>query len=167
MYTKGFAEVCAVLGKLSATDANAAVGEHTLNYVDLADYHRVFIWLSMGDPGPGASIDVTLTELSEGFLWEGGNVWTVGVTHVMTDGDRIKGARLLATKMPAQIVAGDAGDHLGIEISASELEVNYGYHAVRITVRVNVSAYRYSLVVFGSVGRYVPVGATGYLQLMQ
>jgi len=166
VYTKGFAEVCAVLGVLSATDANAAVGDHHLAYVDLADYHRVFIWLDPGEAGVGATIDVIVTQLSEGHLWEN-NVWTVGITHVETDGDPIKGAHVLAGKTPLQVQAVDAGSYLGIEVSASELDVTCGYHALDISVRVGVNPYRYALVVFGALSRYDPVQVLGYLQLVQ
>lgn len=166
MYSKQFTETHDVLATISSLAANAAVGEHHTGQVDLADYHRAFIWLDLGEADPGASIDIFVTQLGEGDVWED-DVWTVQETHVEVGGDPIKGSKLLVGKALNNLVEADQGGHVGMELRSEELDANSGYHAIQVTVRVSVSSYRYSMLVLGLVSRLTPVGVTDFLQLVQ
>jgi len=150
MYTEQFTEVVDFLATLPPTAANAAVGTHNSGYVDMADYHRAFVYIALGEAAAGATIDVAITEAT--------SVAGAGATALLT----IAGA----TKNPAQIVVADAGGHVGIEVRSPELDVSNGYHFINIAVTVTGDTYHYDLIVMGLVSRYEPAGVTDFLYLM-
>ena len=151
-YTERFTETHDVLATQAPTAALAAVGAHQTGFAEIADYHRVFIWLIMGVAGGGATIDVTLQQAQD----------TAGTAQKeLTD---ITGVTL--TKSPTQIVAGDAGNYIGIEVRSPEFDVTNGFHTLQVTVTVANATYYHSLVVFGIVSRYAPVGVTDFQEVV-
>lgn len=144
-YCERFSEVCDVLAAISPQAANGAVGAHASGYVSLADYHRAFVLLHIGEPGGASTIDVAVTEAQD----------ALGT-----------GAQALAGKAPNQIVAADAGGYVGIEIRTDELDATNDYDHIQVTVTVGTNTYTYSLYVFGLVPRYPPVGVTDFHQLV-
>lgn len=150
MYTEQFTEVHDILATLKPTAANAAVGVHNSGYVSLADYHRAFVWLAVGEPAAGATLDVAITQATSAA--------GAGVAPLLTVG--------AATKNPAQIVAADIGGHVGIEVRSEELDVTNLYVFINVAVTVTNDTFYYDLVIFGIVGRYEPVGVTDFLYLM-
>jgi hypothetical protein len=150
MYTEQFTEVHDILATLKPTAASAAVGVHNSGYVSLADYHRAFAWLAVGEPGAGATIDVAITQAT--------SVVGAGAVPLLTVG--------AATKDPAQIVAADIGGHVGIEVRSEELDVTNLYVFINVSVTVTNNPFYYDLVIFGIVSRYEPVGVTDFLYLM-
>jgi len=150
MYTEKFSEVTDVLATIPPLAAKAAVGTHNSGYVNLADYHRAFIWLDLGEAAQGATIDVEVTQ----------------ATSAAGAGAKALTTPAGATKNPAQIVAADAGGHVGIEVRSEELDITNGYVFINVAVTVGTGTYYYDLVIFGIVSRYEPVGVTDYLYLM-
>jgi hypothetical protein len=150
MYTEQFTEVHDILATLKPTAANAAVGVHNSGYVSLADYHRSFAWLGIGEPAQGATIDVAITQATSAA--------GAGAVPLLTVG--------ALTKNPAQIVAADIGQHVGIEVRSEELDVTNGYIFINVAVTVGTDTFYYDLVIFGIVSRYEPVGVTDFLYLM-
>lgn len=150
MYTEQFTEVVDFLATLKPTAANAAVGTHNSGYVSLADYHRAFVYVALGEAGQGATIDIAITEATDAL--------GTGATPLLTIA--------AATKNPAQIVAADAGGHVGIEVRSPELDVSNLYGFINVAVTVTGNTYYYDLVIFGIVSRYEPVGVTDFLYLM-
>ena len=150
MYTEQFSEVHDILATLKPTAANAAVGGHNSGYVSLADYHRAFVWLAVGEPAVGATIDVAITQATSAA--------GAGAVPLLTIA--------AATKNPAQIVAADIGSHVGIEVRSEELDVTNGYVFINVAVAVGTDTFYYDLVIFGIVSRYEPVGVTDFLYLM-
>jgi len=150
MYTEQFTEVHDILATLKPTAVNSAVGVHNSGYVNMADYHRAFVWLALGDADAGATIDVAITEATSAA--------GAGAAALLT----IAGA----TKNPAQIVVADAGGHVGIEVRSPELDVSNGYGFINVAVTVTGDQFVYDLIIFGIVSRYEPVGATDFLYLL-
>ena len=150
MYTEQFTEVHDILATLKPTAVNAAVGVHNSGYVSLADYHRAFVWLAIGEPAQGATIDLAITQATDAV--------GTGAAPLTTPA--------AATKNPAQIVAADAGEHIGIEVRSEELDITNLYIFINVEVEVAGAAFYYDLVIFGIVGRYEPVGVTDFLYLM-
>ena len=150
MYTEQFTEVHDILATIPCTAANAMGGMHNSGYVSMADYHRAFVWLSIGEPAQGATIDLTITQ----------------ATSVAGAGAMALTTPAAATKNPAQIVAGDIGDHVGIEVRSEELDISNLYIFIQASVFVTGDSFYYDLVIFGIVSRYEPVGVTDFLYLM-
>lgn len=152
MYTEEFTEVHDILAALAPVTANGTVAAHLSGYVDIADYHRLFVWLHVGTPAGASTIDVTLQQATD------------------TDGSDAKELTditgVAGTKAPTQIVAGDAGVYVGIEIRSPEFDVTNGFHCLQVTVTVGTSTYTYSLVVFGIVSRYESVGITDFAEVI-
>lgn len=148
--TEQFTEVVDVLAELAPTTANGTQAAHVSGYVDIADYHRCFVWLHIGQPAQGATIDVTLQQAQD----------TAGT-----------GAKALTnpaggSKSPTQIVAADIGNYVGIEIRSPEFDVSNGFHCLQVTVTVGTDTFTYSMVIFGVVSRYEPVGVTDFQEVV-
>lgn len=150
MYTEQFTEVHDILATLPPTAGNAAVGTHNSGYVSLADYHRAFVWLDLGEAGQGATANVAITQ----------------ATSAAGAGAKALTTPAGATKNPAQIVAADAGGHIGVEVRSEELDITNGYIFLQAAVTIAGDTYYYDLVIFGIVSRYEPVGVTDFLYLM-
>ena len=148
--TERFSEVNDILATLPSSAANAGVGAHNSGYVSLADYHRAFALLNLGEPGQDATIDVAVTQ----------------ATDALGTGAKALTTPAGVTKNPAQIVAGDAGGHVGIEIRSEELDVTGGFGYIQVALTVGTATYYSNLTIFGTVSRYEPVDVTDYLYLM-
>lgn len=144
-YTERYTEVHDYLGGLPPLAATGAVGAHPTGWMNMADYHRLFVWLDIGEPGQGATIDVAVWQATD----------AAGA-----------GAVVIAAKAPAQIVAADTGDHVGIELRTEELNVTGGFSFVQVVVTVTNDVYTYSLVCWGIVSRYEAVGVADFLQVV-
>ena len=140
-----FSEVFDVLAALAPITANGAVGAHVTGYFSLADAHRAFGFLHLGTPAQGATIDVSMQQATDAFG---------------------TGAKALAGKAPTQLVAGDSGGYVGIELQSEELDVTNGYEFAQVTVTVGTDTYTYSLVVFGGPLRYAPADVTDFIEVV-
>lgn len=141
-----FSERNEILTTTPPTDAKAAVGAHASDYVDLAEFHRAFILILLGEAASGATIDVTVNEATD------------------TDGSD---AQELTAKAPDQIVEGDEGGYVGIELQTEELDVDDGFHCISVTTTVGSDTYHHGVVIFGVDARYPPCGVTGYTELVE
>ena len=150
MYTEQFSEVHDVLATLKPTAANAAVGVHNSGYVSLADYHRAFVWLALGEAGQGATLDLAITQ----------------ATSAAGAGAMALTTPAAATKNPPQMTILDVGEHVGVEVRSEELDITNLYVFMQAAVTVALGAFYYDLVIFGIVSRYEPVGVTDFLWLM-
>jgi hypothetical protein len=150
VYTEQFTEVHDILATIPPLAAKAAMGAHNTGYVSLADYHRAFIWWDIGEAAQGATMDLVLTQATDAA--------GAGAKALTTPAG--------VTKNPAQIVAADAGEHVGIEIRSEELDITNGFVFIQAEVTIAVDTYYYDLVIFGIVSRYEAVGVTDFLYLM-
>jgi len=147
MYTEKFTETHDVLAAIAPTAANGALGAHNTGYVSIADYHRVFAMLHVGEPAQGATLDLAVTQATD----------AAGT-----------GAKVLTTaKAITQIAAADAGVYVGVEIRSEELDVTGGFVFLNVLVTAGTGTYTYSMVLFGIVSRYEPVGVTDWQEIVE
>ena len=150
MYTEQFTEVHDVLATIPPLAANAAIGVHNSGYVSMADYHRAFVWLDLGEAHQGATLDVALTQATSAA--------GAGAVALLTPA--------AVTKNPAQLTVANAGGHVGIEIRSEELDVTNGYVFIQAAVTIAGNTFYYDLVIFGIVSRYEAVGVTDFIQVV-
>ena len=151
-YTEEFTEVHDILAALAPTTANGTAAAHATPFVSMADYHRAFVLLHVGEPGAGGStIDVALQQSK-----------TVGGSGPIKALTNIAGG----SKSPAQIINTDAGNYVGIEIRATELDATNQYDFIRAIVTVGTNTYTYSLYILGIVSRYEAVGITDFQEVV-
>lgn len=142
-----FSEIHEVLATLAPTTANGTVAAHATGYIDLAEFHRAFVFVQIGEPGAaGSTIDITINEATD----------LAGT-----------GEQAVAALAPAQIDNGDTGGYVGIEIRQEDLTQHDNYHCINVVATVGTNTYTYSLVVFGYVARYDPADVTGYTELVE
>lgn len=150
MYTEQFSEVHDVLATIPPLAANAAGGVHNSGYVSLADYHRAFIWLDLGEAAAGATLAVAITQATDAA--------GTGAMALLTPAG--------VTKSPTTLVAADAGGHVGIEIRSEELDVTNGFVFIQAAITVTGDSYYSDLVIFGIVSRYEAVGVTDFVEVV-
>ena len=149
-YTEQFTETHDVLAALAPTAALAAVATHNTGYVSLADYHRAFVWLHIGELGPLSTIDVNLTQATDAL-----GTGAMALTNIAA-----------GTKSPVQIVTADEGNYIGIEVRSEEFDVDNGYVFLNAAVVIGGEVSYYSCVIFGIVSRYEPVGVTDFQEVV-
>lgn len=155
MYTERFTEVHDILAALAPTTANGTVAAHTTGYVSIADYHRAFVWLHLGQPAGASTIDLAMQQAQDTLGTGAKALTTVAIATAAA-----------AAKAITQAVAGDIGNYLGIEIRSPELDVSNGFYCIQATVTVGTATYTYSLVIFGIVSRYEAVGVTDFQEII-
>lgn len=144
--SENFSEIHEVLATLAPTTANGTVAAHETGYFDMAEFHRVFVFIQVGEPGAaGSTIDITINEATD------------------LDGT---GEQAIAALAPAQIDNGDTGGYVGIEIRQEDLTQYDNYHCINIVATVGTNTYTYSLEAWGYVARYDPADVTGYTELV-
>ena len=143
-YTERFSEVVDVLATLAPTTANGAVGAHNSAWASMADYHRAFALLHIGQVAVTGTLDLALYQATDSA---GG------------------GAKAISGKSITQLTASDDG-YVGIELRSEELDVAGGFDYVRVQVTVGTDTFTYSLHVFGFDMRYEPAGVTDFQELV-
>lgn len=141
-----FTEVVDVLESMAPTDANGTVAAHTSDIVDMANYHRAFIMLTAGEAAQGATIDVDVYECSDSAC---------ATSQQMT------------AKSITQLDANDSGGYVGIEIQSEEMDVEDGFHYLKVIVTVGSATYTYDLKILGFVPRFAPCGVTDFTELVE
>ena len=149
-YTSQYTEVHDVLAVIAPNAVNDAVGAHVTGYVSIADYHRAFAFLQIGESTGAGTIDVSVQQATSAA---GAN------TKALT-------TPAAGTKSPTTVVAGDAGNYIGIEMRSEEFDVTGGFVFVQVTVTVAVAVYVYSLQLLGIVSRYEAVGVTDFQEVV-
>lgn len=150
-YTERFTEVHDVLAALAPTAANGTVGTHNSAWASVADYHRVFALLHLGEAAQGATIDLALQQAT---VAAGTDAKAITVDNA--------GA---VNKAITQVTATDDG-YVGIELRTAELDVPNGFDYVRAVVTVGTGTFTYSLYLFGLESRYEPVGVTDWQEII-
>lgn len=140
-----FSERVDILGSIAPTAANAAVGNHITAYADMRDYHRAFVLIHLGEPAQGATLNVRVLQATD------------------TDGT---GSKIIEGKTPEQMVAGDSGGYVGIEVQSEELDVDNEFHTLAVRSTVGTDTYYHSIYVFGLDGRYEPMDVSDYVELV-
>lgn len=144
-YTNRVSEVMYPLVYEHADSITAAA--HTSARVSLANYHRAFFFMDVGEMGQGATIDVQLYQATAA---------TGGTTAVITG------------KAITQLTqAGGDGDQLVcIEVQTEELNVDDGYEHVYALVTVGNAACELSWCLFGVEPRFAPTPTTNWEEIV-
>ena len=134
-YTERFSEVHELLGRLAPLTYNGGV---STNWMAVNDYHRVAVIVSAG----------TLTGTLDVAVFQATNL--AGAS-----------AKIVAGKAITQLAATEDEEIAIIELRTEELDVDGGFDCIRVQTTssaVNV----FEVLVFGIVGRYLPVGTTEF-----
>ena len=140
-YCEEFSEVHKVLDHIEP--ASHAGGLST-NWCDMSTYHRAFVLIECG------SIVTTL----DVAVWQA------------TD-QTGAGAKAVTSKSITQLAGGDDNALVGIELRTEELDVTNGFNWIRVqTDNGGGGGNTYSVVLFGIVTRYAPVGHTEFDEIV-
>jgi hypothetical protein len=144
--SENFSEIHEVLATIAPTTANGTVAAHGTGYFDMAEFHRVFVFVQVGEPGAaGSTIDIAVNEATD------------------LDGT---GEQAIAALAATQIDNGDTGAYVGMEIRQEDLSQHDGYHCINVVATVGTNTYTFSLAALGYVARYDPADVTGYAELI-
>jgi hypothetical protein len=122
-----------------------AVGTHTSSYVSLANYHRAWLVLNVGDMGQASTLDVTIRQATN---TSGGSVKAIsgkGITQLTQAG-------------------GDGDDLVCIELRTEELDVTNGFDCVCVRAVVAGAAVEYGYILYGCVPRFAPTATTNWAE---
>lgn len=116
---------------------------HVSDWVLMSKYHRAFFLLILGAMGASATVDAKLQQASS----------ATGT-----------GAKDITGKAITQLTKAGSDDNsiVGIELQTEELDVNNGFEYVRFVVTIGVADCTYAATLFGTNGRFKPVGTTVY-----
>lgn len=142
-YTERVSEVVSVLGGAYADSYD--VGTHDTAFVSVANYHRVFFFLIVGEMQAGATLDCSLRQATD----------TAGT-----------GAKAITGKAITQLsqAGGDGNDYIGIELRTEELDVANGFDCVSARVTVAGAAVEAAAGLLGFVPRYAPVDTSNWTE---
>jgi len=124
------------------------VATHVSAWVNVEEYHRLWLFLHVGDLGALATLDAGLQQ--------GQNAAGGGVVAI-------------AGKTTTQLTqAGGDGtdDLLCIELQTEELDVDNGFEFVRFYVTIAVADCFYSAALFGTCSRFKPVATTNWAEIV-
>ena len=139
-YTENFTEVNALLANLTV---NASAAEQNTGYVEVGDYHRVFVQVIPVDLG--GDLDVDIEEATD----------TTGTgVQAFQDGD-----------FDVTVAAADTNP-TAMNIQTEQFDVSDGYDAINVEVTPG-AASTYVVQVFGCVPRKPPVPTTNWEEVVE
>jgi hypothetical protein len=124
-----------------------AVGTHDSAYVSLANYHRAWLVINVGDLGAGASLDIQIRQATD------------------TSGTSVKAITGKAITQLTQ-ASGDGDDLICIELRTEELDVTGGFDCVSVRDTVGGTACEFGWVLFGCVPRFAPTPTTNWAEIV-
>ena len=144
-YTERFSEKMYPLGYLHP-DSYAA-GEQNSGYVSLANYHRAWIVLHVGDMAATATLDLDIEQATD------------------TSGT---GAKAITGKSITQLTqaGGDGDDLVCVEIQTEELDVDGGFDCINAELTVGTAAVECSLIIYGCIPRFKPTATTNWQEVV-
>ena len=151
MYTERYTEDHYPLA-IEYADAQAP-GAHASAYVNVRDYHRLFLLINVGDMQAGATLDAVLQQAT-----------TTAGAGVKAIADKA-GTGFKAITQLTQ-AGGDGDDLVCIELQTEELDVTNLFDCVRFVITVAGAAVEYSAVLFGIISRHKPVPVTNWAEII-
>ena len=140
-YTEEFSEVHE---KLATLYPIAKAGVISTPWVSMATYHRAFVEILTGN----------MVNPLDVAIWQATDVAGTG-------------AKFVTGKAITQLNGGDDSNAVGIELRTEELDVDGGFDFIRVqTTNGGAGGNVYSVVVYGIVGRYLPVGITEWDEIV-
>jgi len=123
------------------------VGTVNGSFVSLANYHRAFLMISVGEMQATATLAASIRQATS----------TAGA-----------GAKAITGKSITVLTqAGGDGDQLVcIELDASELDSSNLFHAISVRMVTAVAAVEYSYILYGVEPRFAPVPTTNFTEIV-
>ena len=144
-FTNRVSEVMYPLASFNADSQGIA----TVNgaYVSLANYHRAFLFIDVGDMAGTATLDVLLQQATN-----------------LTGG----GVKAIAGKAITQLTpaGGDSNQVLCIELRTEELDVPGGFDCIRYQFTVAAANVELGVHLFGCEPRFAPVPTTNWTEII-
>lgn len=139
VYTENFSEVHQVLAHEPADSQTVEVNS---GYVDVGDFHRIVVIISVGDIAATGTFDVLIQQATN----------TAGASS----------KSLTPSKASTQLTqaGGDSDDLLIFDLTCSELDVTNSFDCVNVRVSPAVAATEFSMIVLGVCPRFAPVVTT-------
>jgi len=124
-----------------------AAGTHYSSYVSLANYHRAWLVLNVGDMATLSTLDVQIMQATD------------------TSGT---GVKTITGKSITQLTqaGGDGDDLICIELRTEELDVTNGFDCICVRVVASVAAVELGWVLFGCVPRFAAVATTNWAEIV-
>jgi len=144
-YTNRFSEIIIPAIGEHADSVSAAV--HTSTRVSMANYHRAWLILDVGDMGQASTVDLALYQA---------DALTAGNTKAITG------------KAITQLTqaGGDDDSYCCIELQTEELDVDGGYEYVYVINTVGVTATELAWCLFLGEPRFAPTPTTGWEEIV-
>lgn len=140
-YCEEFSEVHE---KLATIYPIAHAGGVSTPWVSMAEYHRAFVEILTGN----------MVNPLDVAIWQATDIAGTG-------------AKLVTGKAITQLNGGDDSNAVGIELRTEELDVNGGFDCIRVqTLNGGAGGNVYSVVLYGIVGRHLPVGITEWDEIV-
>jgi hypothetical protein len=138
-YTENFTEVHQVLAHEPADSQTAEVNS---GYVDVGDFHRIVVIISVGDIAATGTFDVLIQQATD----------TAGTSS----------KSLSPSKASTQLTqaGGDSDDLIIFDFPCSELDVTNSFDCVNVRVSPGTAATEFSMIVLGACPRFPPVSTT-------
>jgi len=124
------------------------VAAHTSAYVSLANYHRAWLYLNIGEMGQTATLDVSFLQATT------------------TAGAGTKA--FVPAKAITQLTqaAGDGDQLVCVEIQTSELDVDGGFDCIAVLLTVGVATIELAWSLFGVISRFKEVPTTNWEEIV-
>ena len=121
---------------------------HTSAYVSLANYHRAWLYLNIGEMGQTATLDVSFLQATT------------------TAGAGTKA--FVPAKAITQLTqaAGDGDQLVCVEIQTSELDVDGGFDCIAVLLTVGVATIELAWSLFGVISRFKEVPTTNWEEIV-
>jgi hypothetical protein len=151
MYTARFTELNGLLA-IEHADSQAA-GTHASAWVNVRNYHRLALVLSVGEMQAGATFDAQLRQATD----------TAGTGAKVIADKATTGTKAITQLTQA---GGDSDDPIVIELQTEELDVTNGFDCVQFSIVVANAAVEYCAMLFGFEPRYPPVPITNWTEII-
>ena len=121
---------------------------HTSAYVSLANYHRAWFYLNIGEMQQGSSLDVSFLQAT---------------TTTGADGKAFVPAKAI-TQLTA--AAGDGNQLVCVEIQTSELDVDGGFDCIAVLLTIAGATVELAWSLFGVISRFKEVPTTNWEEIV-
>jgi len=144
-YTERVSERMYPLDTYNADSLGVGVANGT--WVSLRDYHRVWVFINVGDMVATATLDLLLQQATD----------TAGT-----------GAKAITGKAITQLTqaGGDSDSLVCIELQTEELDVSGNFDAIRFVATVAAAAVELAVTVFGCQSRFDAVPTTNWAEIV-
>ena len=143
-YTEKFPEVYCPLAKIDPASYNS---EQNTSRVNVGNYHRFGVLLSVGAMAGGATLDMDIEQHNAATGGTTKNITGKSITQLTQAGS-------------------DNNSLVWVEVQCEELDVDGGFHWVSVELTPASAATICGVILFGAIPRYPPVPVTGWNEIV-